>query len=100
MDGAFTSAAPRSDQPLQYDNKNMTLRDDLLGEEIQKNKQRLQSFDNHKYSRNILHSVSILTVIKNPIHHNMSYYDSEHILFSTCAYKHAHIENRGGSLCK
>jgi hypothetical protein len=36
---------------LQYDNdKKVTLRDDLLGEEIQQNKQTLQSFDNHKYS--------------------------------------------------
>jgi hypothetical protein len=38
-------------KPLQYDNdKNLTLRDDFLGEETQQNKQKLQSFDNHQYS--------------------------------------------------
>ena len=38
-------------KPLQNDNdKKVTLRDDLLGDEVQWNKQKLQSFDNHKYS--------------------------------------------------
>jgi hypothetical protein len=42
MDGAFNSAAPRSHQTSSIWQK-VTLRDDLLGEEIQQNKQKLHS---------------------------------------------------------